>query len=62
MVAILVLFPLLMIGTLIYVGLATHDESAVESNGAGQTGCVSCESQPSRVSALPSEKVELIAA
>ena len=42
MIAVLVAFPILMIATLLYIGLAIHDETPVESLGAGQTGCVSC--------------------
>ena len=51
MVAVLVLFPLLMLGTLVYVGLAAHEESAVGSSGAGQTGCVACADKRSAAAA-----------
>jgi hypothetical protein len=42
MVAILIAFPLLMLGTLIYVSLAAHDETAIGATSSGQTGCVAC--------------------
>lgn len=45
MVAVLVVFPLLMIATLVYVGLAAHDETVVGATSEGQTGCVSCASK-----------------
>jgi hypothetical protein len=42
MVAVLIAFPLLMLGTLVYVGLSAHEETPVGTSGAGQTGCVAC--------------------
>jgi hypothetical protein len=42
MVAVLIAFPLLMLGTLIYVSLAAHDETAIGATSSGQTGCVAC--------------------
>lgn len=42
MVAVLIAFPLLMLGTLVYVGLSAHEETPVGTAGAGQTGCVAC--------------------
>jgi len=42
MVAVLIAFPLLMLGTLVYVALAAHEETPIASTGAGQTGCVQC--------------------
>ena len=42
MVAVLIAFPLLMLGTLVYVGLSAHEETPVGTAGAGQTGCVTC--------------------
>lgn len=45
MVAVLVIFPLLMIATLVYIGLAAHDETVVGSTSEGQTGCVACASK-----------------
>ena len=41
-VAVLIVFPLLMLGTLIYVSLAAHDETVIGAAGSGQTGCVAC--------------------
>jgi hypothetical protein len=42
MLAVLIVFPLLMLGTLIYVSLAAHDETAIGGTSSGQTGCVTC--------------------
>lgn len=70
MVAVLVVFPLLMIATLVYVGLAAHDETVVGATSEGQTGCVSCASkrtstsQATSISEIEDERdeSELIAA
>ena len=67
MIAILVAFPLLMLATLVYVGLASHDETAIAGTSAGQTGCVKCatkqSAQPLSITELsPTREHELIAA
>jgi len=65
MVAVLIAFPLLMLGTLVYVGLSAHEETPVGTAGAGQTGCVACASRgKSSTAHLESKKNdrELIAA
>ena len=51
MVAVLVAFPLLMIATLVYVGLAAHDETVVGATSEGQTGCVACAAKRSHAAA-----------
>ena len=69
MVLVLIAFPLLMIGTLLYVGLAIHEETTIESHGAGQTGCVACTRKkaretfnPESTSATIVDERELVAA
>jgi hypothetical protein len=42
MVAVLIAFPLLMLGTMVYVGLSAHEETPIGTAGAGQTGCIAC--------------------
>jgi hypothetical protein len=57
MVAVLVAFPLLMLGTLIYVGLSAHDETVVAGTSDGQTGCVACAAKRTQVAAI-SQRVQ----
>ena len=60
MVAVLIAFPLLMLGTLVYVGLSAHEETPVGSAGAGQTGCVACAEKRSDSPAKGTNRSEVI--
>jgi hypothetical protein len=51
MVAVIIAFPLLMLGTLVYVALAAHDETAIGGTSEGQTGCVACAGKRSAAAA-----------
>ena len=60
MVAVLIAFPLLMLGTLVYVGLSAHEETPVGTAGAGQTGCVACAKKRSDSAAKGANRSEVI--
>jgi len=60
MVAVLIAFPLLMLGTLVYVGLSAHEETPVGTAGAGQTGCVACAKKHSDSTAKVTNRSEVI--
>jgi|GEM_PF-2525282 len=60
MVAVLISFPLLMLATLVYVGLSSHEETPVGSAGAGQTGCVACAKKHSESTTKGTNRSEVI--
>lgn len=60
MVAVLIAFPLLMLGTLVYVGLSAHEETVVGSAGSGQTGCIACSEKRNDSAAKGAKRSEVI--